>query len=117
MLRALAIAVVIIVALAGITSAAKKATTPTTISGEVVSIDTPTGALTVKDSMGKEHKVKPTDPKELDQLTVGDKVTVETADGKTKSVTKIPEIQTVHPTPITEPASEAEKSEFGEENS
>jgi hypothetical protein len=83
MLRALAIAVVIIVALAGMTLAAKKATTPTTISGEVVSIDTATGALTVKDSMGKEHKVKPTDPKELDQLTVGDKVTVETADGKT----------------------------------
>jgi hypothetical protein len=102
MLRALVVAAVIIITLAGVTSAAKKTTAPTTISGEVVSIDAAAGALTVKDSLGKEHKVKPTDPKELDQLMVGDKVTVETAGGKTtvkKQETSAPAPEQPVPTP------------------
>jgi len=82
MLRALAVTAVIILAFTGVTLAVKKSA-PTTISGEVVTIDTTASVLTVKDSKGKEHKVKPTDPKELEQIKVGDKVTVEIADGKT----------------------------------
>jgi hypothetical protein len=103
MLKAIALTAVIILALTGVTLAAKKkATAPTTISGEVVSIDASAGTLTVKDSKGKEHKVKPTDPKELDQLTVGDKVTVERAGGKTtvkKQETSTPAPEQPVPTP------------------
>lgn len=103
MFRVLAVTAVIILAFTGVTLAAKKKTAPTTISGEVVSIDTVAGALTVKDSKGMEHEVKPTDPKELEQLKVGDKVTVEIADGETTvknqeaSAPKAPE------QPVTEP--------------
>jgi len=86
------------------------------VEGEVLWLDTKGGALNVKDAKGIEHKIKVAG-KHLMGINPGDIVEVEIRKGKTKSVTKLPEIQTVHPALITEPASEAEKSEFGEENS
>lgn len=86
------------------------------LAGKVVMMNIQTGSLKLKDEKGIEHKIKVAG-KHLMGINPGDKVEVEIRKGKTKSVTKLPEIQTVHPALITEPASEAEKSEFGEENS
>ncbi len=86
------------------------------LAGEVVMINILTGSFKLKDEKGVEHKIKAAG-KHLMGINPGDEVEVEIRKGKTKSVTKIPEIQIVHPATTTESTSEAEKSEFGKENS
>jgi Cu/Ag efflux protein CusF len=76
MLRAIAIIALIMFALTGVTLAAGKTRgTAHIVSGEVVSVDTTAGTVTVKID----------DPKQLDQLKEGEKVTVKHAHAKTSA--------------------------------
>lgn len=81
MLRAIAIVVVIMFALTGVTLAATKTAKRGTVhilSGEVVSVDATAGTVTVKVD----------DPKELSQLKEGEKVTVKHAHAKASAPAK-----------------------------
>jgi translation initiation factor IF-1 len=86
------------------------------LAGEVVMMDILTGSLKLRDENGMEHKIRVAG-RYLMGIDPGDKVEVEIRRGKTKSVTKIPEIQAAHPEPTTEPGPESEKSEFEKRNS
>ncbi len=58
-----------------------------TVKGEIMSMDTLTGLVTIKDEAGKIMDLQ-LGPEKLKDLKQGDKVTVETHGGKLKSIMK-----------------------------
>jgi len=67
--------------------AKQAAALPAEITGEITNIKGHT--LMLKDEAGKESMIRTTDPKMLEDLKVGDKVTVKLENGKATSIQKV----------------------------
>lgn len=100
MKKAIVTGVVMVFALAGVSLAGEKAQKVEKLTGEVVKIDATAGSLTIKTHV-KEHSLK-AEAKLLEGIKVGDKVEVEVAGAKVKSIKKIETPSAPTPTPAPE---------------
>lgn len=82
--------------------AAEKAHAVQKLSGEVVKVDAKAGSITIK-ADGKEHALK-AEAKLLEGVNAGDKVEVEAAQGKVKSLKKVEEPKAPTPAPTPQQA-------------
>jgi len=79
--------VAVMFVLAGLSFAAEKAAKVEKLTGDVVKVDAKAGSITIK-AGEKEHALK-AEAKILEGINAGDKVEVEVANGKVKSIKKV----------------------------